>query len=882
MWRRRRDREQDLEREMRDHLQLEAAEREADGLPADQAREAARRTFGNVTRVKEEVREMWGWTLWETLLHDVRYASRMLRKSPGFAATAVLTLALGIGASTAVFTVVDCVVLKPLSYSDSGRLVAAWERVRFLGDGPTGPNLRHLDIWRREAKSFSGLTVLRQGAAGLTLGNGYPQWVGTVTSAPNLFDVLQVKPLLGRTFLPADGTSGRDRVAILTYGIWRNLLGGDPGVVGKTIRLGDVPREVVGVLPQSFQFPNRNALRSFHSKQTASSVPQPAIFIPAVIEPESVGWNSDYGNWVALARLNPGVTVKQADTELNLLAARILEQMPAGQRDTRPDALGATVQPLQDVIVGDSRTGLWFLLAAVIGLMLIACVNLANAQLSRTLSRHRDTAVRTALGAPRWRLVWNSLVENLVLAMIGGSVGVALAVGGLSLFRRFAPIDLPRLAEVHLNTAVLLFAVALTVGSSLLFGLLPALRLLRTDPQEFLQHGNQRSLGSRQGRRLRTWLIALQVFGCTVLLLVTGLCSRSLLYLIHQDKGLDTRNVALAEVNLPRQTYGSAENRIAFIDGVLRNLRAAPGVQTAGMVSAMPLEGESWIDGIRRLDRPQQQGATVNLRWVSPDYFTAIRARLVAGRFFEERDRKLSSVVISEAQANSLWPGENPIGSQVRIARRQFTVIGIVGDSRNTSLKTPPVKMAFLHYADLPPYSTVFAARSDQSANALLSNMRQAIWKHAPGVTVAKLKAMDSQVNDSLATERFQTSVLLSFGISALFLSMLGIYGVLSYSITVRKQEIGLRMALGGTPGKVYRLTMGEVGGPVLCGLVAGLLASVLVSRVIQKLLYGVAAVDPVVMASVAALFLTAATVAALLPARRAARVDPIEALRSE
>lgn len=825
---------------------------------------------------------MWGWTRWDILNQDIRYALRMLRKSPGFAATAVLTLALGIGTSTAVFTVIDSVVLKPLTYRDSGNLVVAWERVRFLSSEAAGPNPRHVDLWQRRATAFTGLTLLRQGASGLTLGAEHPYLVGTVTASPNLFEVLQVTPMLGRLFLPEDGVKGRDKVAILAFPFWQSFFHGDPNVIGKTVRLADIPREVIGVLPASFHFPNKNALRSFRSKQPASSVPGPAIFVPAVIDLSQISWNGDYGNWVALARLKPGVGIGQAEAELTAFEAQIVQEMPADQRDGRPGALLAYVQPMQEAVVGSSKAGLWVLMAAVIGLMLIACVNLANAQLGRALSRHREAAVRAALGAAKWRLVWNSLAENLLLAVAGGAAGVLLAAAGLYFFRRSSSVDLPRLSEVHLNLTVLLFSLVLTFGSSLLFGVAPALRHFRTDPQASLQQSGSRTLGSRQNRRLRAWLIGLQVFGCTALLLVTGLFSKSLLYLIHQERGFETENVAIAEVNLPGQTYGADQSRVAFDDAVLQNLRAVPGVQAASLVSAMPLEGDTWIEDLHRIDKPDQEAPLINLRWVSPGYFETMREKLVSGRFLEERDRNLSSAVVSEGEAKALWPDGNSIGGQVETEGRKFTVIGVVADSHSTSLKSPPPKMAYLHYKDRPPYATVFMARGAQSAEALVSSMRQAIWKYAPDVTITRAKALDSQLSDSLAPERFQTLVLMSFGIAALLLAMLGIYGVLSYSTVTRKQEIGVRMALGATRRKIYALTLGEAGTPVFAGLGAGLIASMLAGRTVQKLLYGVQAVDPSVMLIVAALFLAAAVAAAFLPARRAASVDPMEALRSE
>jgi predicted permease len=883
---RRKAREAELERELRNHLELEAEEAAESGMSADKARNAAHRALGNMIHTKEEVRGTWTWTRWEILMQDLRYAGRSLRKSPGFALTAILTLTLGIGASTTVFTLVDSVVLKPLAYRDSGSLVTVWERVKFLGDDKVGPNPRHWDLWKQRATAFTTLTLLRHTTTGVMLGTEHPVLVAAVIALPNLFDVLQVQPLLGRGFAPEDAVKGRDNVALLTYDLWQSMFHGDPRVVGTTVRMSNVPRQVIGVLPRDFHFPNSNALRSFESHQNVSGVPEPGVFLPASIDFSDFSWGGDYGNWVAIGRLRPGIMIGQADAQLNAIQAQIIEQMPVGERLDYPSGgLSAWVQGLQEAVIGDSKTALWLLMAAVIGLMMIACLNLANGQLGRALARRREAAMRAALGAARGRLVWNALAENLILAFLGGGGGALLAAGGLILFRRHSPVDLPRMAEVHLNFNVLLFSVALTVGAGVLCGMLPALRLLHTDPQSALQRNNNRAIGGSHSRGVRNTLIGLQVFGCTVLLLVTGLFSKSLLYLLHRDNGFDTGNVTVAEARLPSLTYEPYQKRVAFDDAILARLRAIPGVESAGLVSAMPLEGETWINGMRRLDRPNQQPPEFNLRWVSPGYFETTRQKIVAGRLLEERDRNLNSVILSESAARALWGSENPLGGQVHTGGRErgaLTVIGVVADSHNTSLKSAPVRTAYLHYKDNPPFTTFFFARGALPAAALASSMRRSIWNYAPDITIARIKTMDSQVADSLAGERFQTLLLLSFGAAALLIAMLGIYGVLSYSVSVRRQEIGVRMALGASRSSIYRLTLFEASVPVLLGLAAGLAASLAAGNLIGKLLYGVRPMDASVILIVSSLFLLSAAAAGFLPARRAASVDPMQALRTE
>jgi predicted permease len=725
------------------------------------------------------------------------------------------------------------------------------------------------------------MALIHNGVTGVSIGAEHPRLAGTVLAQSNLFGVLQVAPILGRDFRAEDNIEGRNNVAIITYSLWQTLFHGDPHVIGKTVRVAHVPRTVIGVLPANFRFPNRDALRSFHSAQPTSSAPSPSIFIPAAINLSDFGWNSDYGNWIAIARLKPGATIRQADAQLNAIQAQILK-LPAYGGDRQRGTLTASVQPLQEAVVGESQAGLWLLMTAVLAFLLIACLNLANAQLARALSRQHEAAMRAALGASKLRLLWHSLAENLLLGAIGGLGGGLFAIACIDLSRDDLPLNLPRLSEIHLNWAVLLFAAGLTIASSLLFGVLPGLRLLGADPQAALQQSSSRTLSARHGRRTRNTLIGIQVFGCTVLLLVTALFVESLLHLLQEPKGFDTGHVALAEVWLPNHGYAKDQSRNEFDATVLSRLRGIPGVQSAGLISVMPLTGSRWIESMQRVDRPKQRTPLINLRWASAGYFQAMGEHLVAGRFFEQRDLHLHSAILSEGEARALFSSANPIGGHVETESRKFTVIGVVADSRTTSLKTAPAKMAYLYYNDRPPHTSVFVARGAQPADQLASSMRRAIWSYAPEVTIARIATLSSQIDDSLAAERFQTLVLVSFGIAALLLAMLGIYGVLSYSTEMRKQEIGMRMALGATRRSIYSLILGEAGSPVIAGLVAGLFASVLASRLVNSMLYGIRGVDATVMLIVATLFLAAAALAAFLPARRAATLDPMAVLRHE
>ena len=541
---------------------------------------------------------------------------------------------------------------------------------------------------------------------------------------------------------------------------------------------------------------------------------------------------------------------------------------------------------MQEAIVGDSKSALWLLMTAVLGLMLIACLNLANAQLGRAVLRQREAALRSALGASKWRLLTSALAENLVLAVSGGVGGIVLAAAAMKLVRYCSPVYLPRASEVHLNWAVLVFSLAVTLGSCVVFGVLPAFKAMRSDPQPALQQNSDRSFGSTGAHRLRSWLIALQVFGCTVLLLLTGLFLKSLIHLLYQEKGFDTGHVAVAEVSLFNKTYLDGGKRIEFDESVLRELREIRGVESAALISTMPLEGESWIESLRRTDRPGQKTPLVNLRWVSPGYFETIHERLLAGRFFEERDRNLNSIVLSQGEARALWPNGEALNAGIEVEGRKFNVIGIVADARTTSLKSAPVSMAYAHYKDRPPFTTFFLVRLKPSADFVVSNilskMRQAIWRQAPNVTIGRVKTLDSQLTDSLSAERFATIVLTTFASAALFLAVLGIYGVLNYSVVSRRKEIGVRITLGATHLQIYSLVMRDFGLALIGGMAAGLLASIAADRLIQNLIYGVRPMDPPVVALVIIVLLLAAVIAALLPAFRAFSLNPMEALRCE
>jgi predicted permease len=817
-----------------------------------------------------------------SILQDLRYGLRQLRKSPTFSLTAILTLALGIGATTTLFSVVDAVLLKPLAYRDSGRLVVIWERVRFLEKlfPLTGPNPRHEDIWRRQSTAFSDMSLLQQGSTGVSLDiTDHPRLVGKIVAQPNLLDILGVQPSLGRNFLPEESVEGREKVAIISHRLWQTLFNGDTAVAGKSILIAGTPYQVVGVLPETFYFPKSNELSPV---PLSRQLPDNEIITPLAIDPtKGFGWNSDYGNYIALARLKPGTSIAQATENLNAVDDFIAHQIPPDQLDgPAKGALTSYIQPMKEVLVGRTSTRLWLLMAAVLSVLLIACINLANAQLARFVRRDREAAVRSALGASTAHLLQSALAEVLILSFIGGALGIAFAYFAVHRFAGYAQLAIPRTGAITINPTVLGLSILLTVGSAVLFGVLPALRVLHIRPQQALQSGT-RSSGSRGSNLLGRSLVGAQVFACTTLLLVAGLLAKSLIHLSTFDRGFSTGHVVAADVYLQGKTFSEDKARSTFDDGVLEKLRILPGVQSVSLVSYMLLTGESWIDGVVPTDHPHDS-PLANYRWIGPDYFTTIQQHIVEGRALDEHDRNAKNAVISEATAKAVWPGQSPLGRQFKRNGNILTVVGIVADAHNNSLRAAPANMVYLPYWDNPPWATYFLIRSTQDPTKLIESVRSTIWSYNPNVTIARVHTLDSQLSDSLAPEHLETGIFVAFGAAALLLALLGIYGTLSYSVEARTKEVGIRMALGATRESVYTLMLGTIIAPVVLGLTFGCIASLSIGRSLQALLYNTSPTDLTVMLPVVFLFAVAAVAATALPCHRAAKIEPMEALRTE
>jgi predicted permease len=814
------------------------------------------------------------------LVQDVRYAVRQMRRNSAFTAIAVSTLALGIGAASIIFSMVNSVLLRPLAYRQPQQLYVVREIVpELLQTYPTLPvNLANFRVWQRRCESFDEIAIVESWSMTLT-GDGDAEQISGVRASANLLDVLGVSPSMGRVFRPDEDSPGNDHVVILTDAFWRGRFHSDGNVVGRTITLDGAPFQVVGVLPASFRFPKGAQLGAL------TEVPQRVdYFKPLGLDAARFSPFGDF-DFAAIARLKPGVSAAQALAELNLVQGQIAANAKAGM------GLRASMIPLESQVVGTARLGLLLLLAGVGAVLLIVCVNLANLLLVRAPSRLREAGLRTALGATRTRLMQQLLAESVLLAAIGGVLGVGLAYFGLRWLIMAAPADLPRIDEVHMDARALWVTTLVSVLTGILFGALPAWMVARANPQRALKSGAVTNTETHHARRLRGSLVGFEVGLGTLLLTLAGLLTMSMIRLLDVDKGFTTEHVLAADIDLPPQSYTNEEQKDAFYNNVLERVRALPGVTSAGWISKLPLEGQEQVSDI---DVPGRLAEGVkppigNYRYVTPGYFQSMGISLRQGRLIEEDDRTRNVVVISESVARKLWPAENPLGKQ--LSRGQDnpvlkTVVGVVGDIRTQALDEPPLMML---YEPIGPASqdwwgmrASLTVRTMIAPAPLGSALRNVIRSVDPGVPIVHLRPMDEIVSESVAVRRFQTGLASLFGVFALLLAALGIYGVVGYSVARRRQELGIRIALGARGSNLLNLVLRQGMSPVVLGWAAGAIAALGAAHVLRSLLFGVTAQDPLTIGSVTVVVLITALLACYIPARRAAKVDPMVALRYE
>jgi putative ABC transport system permease protein len=882
---RKQEAERDLRDELRSYLEVSVAEKMQSGMSEEQARRAARLELGSAEAIKEEIRAAgWENTL-ETCWQDARYALRTLRKSPGFTLVAVLTLALGIGANTSLFSIVNTVLLQPLPFKDPSRLMMLFEGLPQIGSPKFPFSTPDFTVFQRGQKSFAAVGAIQDKEFDLS-GQGVPDRITGARVSASIFPMLGIEPALGRFFRPEEDLPGRN-VAVLSYGLWQRRYGARQNMVGETIELDREPYTVIGVMPQHFVFPLPGP--------PANAFPA-ALWVPMAFTPaELQGWGQRYDLSI-FARLRPGVTLQQARSEGQALGAAIAAQYP---QDILKDFYGARLNlpvfPWHQEVVGPVRPLLLVLMAAVGLVLLIACANVATLLVSRAAARRREIAVRRALGATRARLLRQLLTESLLLALASGGLGLLLAFWGKDMLLALAPADLPLPQNIGIGPGMLLFALAISCLTAILFGLAPAWHTAGTGVQQSLQEGIRTT--GRTRHRLQGTFVAVEFGLALVLLIGAGLLIRSFGKLLGTDLGFEPDHVLTMSIPLPKAAYSSASHIRNLYKQLVQRVSNLPGVRNAGMADDLPLLAVVFhtleIEGRQQVGKPPAVAET----WILGNYFQTMRIPLRRGRLFTPQDNQNSQpvVVISQRMARQYWPGQNPVGKRLRQEDNQpwMTVVGVVGDVNDGPVgqeRRPHIYIPFLQLSDTLTADNVvgearsmnLAVRAAGDPAALASAVVTQVHSLDPDLAVADIRTMPEVINSSLAGPRFNTSLLSLFAGFALFLAAIGIYGVLAYAVSQQRHEIGIRMALGARPRHVLRFVLAWGTRLACLGAGFGMVAAIALTRLMKSLLYGVSATDPITFAGVTLLLLLVALLASYIPARRATKVDPMIALRCE
>jgi putative ABC transport system permease protein len=843
-------------------------------MEADDARSAARRRFGNVTALKEISHMAWGWEWFEHLAQDVRYSLRMLRKNPGFTAVCVLTLALGIGVNTAIFSVVYAVVLKPLPYPDSQQLYTIFQQR--TQDASVQAGFSYLDLQDMIAQdtAFSGMTGVSAHELTLT-GHGDPFIVKVADVTPELFSVFEQQPVLGRMFRPEDGKPGAAHVVILNESVWRSVFSADPNIIGASINLDKRAFTVVGVMPSRFSFPRLSGTRE--------------VWVPVGQDPMFESWiNLRARHWLlTTGRLKPGVSLAEAQAELDVIGQRLAKQFPAENAGWEIHLF-----PLQRLIVGDVRSPLLVLLGAVALVLVIACANLANLLLTRATSRTREIAVRTALGAGRGRIVRQLLSETAVLGVLGGAAGILLAYWGVNALGSLVPKSVPQLNPIRVDHVVLLFALAISALAIFLFGLAPAFLGAKSDPQARLREGGTRSGESAGGRRARAIFAGAEIALAMVLLVAAGLLIRSFSKLTAVSPGFDTAHIVKANVALPRDQYKTPQQWLAFTEDLLARVQAEPGMQDSALVVPTPLADSPPSVPFEIVGQPPATAAesrTGDYVAATPNYLRVMGIPLVVGRFFTADDLMSTPRVtcISAAMARVYFPNQNPIGKQISFSFPPDPgvpreIVGIVGDVRDSALGEDPKPMMYVPFAQAPFWGSDLVVNSTLSTASVAAAIRKDVMAIDQDLPVGDIAKMMDVLATNVAQPKFRTELLVLFAAMALILAATGIFGVISYSVSRRTREIGIRMALGASRNSISHMVLRETLLLVLAGLAVGVPCTFAASRLLGHMLFGVSANDPITLFAVALTLIAVAVIAGFVPLRRAMRVDPMVALRYE
>ena len=860
--------DQEFSEEIQAYLDMSTEAKLGQGLSPREARRNALLELGGVEQVEERVREIRMGRFIETVWRDVRTGVRALVHSPVFTVVTVLSLALGIGANTAIFSVVNGLLLRPLPYPQSEQLVDVWHtppQQSFPGLDKFSVSPANYIDWKAQSTAFEQMAVYSDIGLSLSTSNDPLPLIGGVVSS-DFFSVLRTNAMQGRTFTPDEEQPGHDKVVVIGHKLWQRAFGANPNIIGQTVTLNSRTFTVVGIMPAGFEFPR-----------------EAELWVPLAWDDNDRKTRSIH-DYLVIARLKQNVSLEQARAEMSTISSRLEQQYP--EENT---GWGAIVIPLREDIVGDVRTALLVLFSAVGFVLLIACANVANLMLARGANRQKEIAVRIALGAGRARLIRQLLTESVLLAVAGGLLGLLLAVWGSKMLVQLG--SLPNAGDIGIDTWALGFTLLVSFAAGIIIGIVPALQFTRTSISETLKQGSGRTGGSPIKQHTRKALVVSEVALSLVLLIGAGLMIRSFWKLQNVNPGFDTNNALTMSLVLNWTRYPEPHQRLSFVDRAMEQIRAVPGVVSAGITTKVPLAGGGSTQPFSIEGRPAGAVAEqpmAQTRYISPDYFQAIGISLRQGRFFsdQDRDKSVPVIIISEAMARRFWPGENPIGRRLtptfHVEQGPREIVGVVGDVKTTGLDTDSAAMMYMPYKQAPMPFMSFVVRTSSNPESLIQPVSKAIYSIDKEQALTNIETMDQVLRKSLSDRRFNMSLLLTFAGVALMLASVGVYGVMNYTVTLRRRELGIRMALGAAKKDVLRLVLGQGLALTLIGVGLGLIAAYGLTRLMASLLYGVTATDYLTFGSVSAVLVAVGVAASYLPARRATKVNPTIALRAE
>lgn len=860
--------DRELEEEMRLHAELKAEKQIAGGMDEGQARLAAQRQLGNTTLLHEQSRQFWGFPLLDNLARDVRYGFRGLRNVPGFSLIATLTLALGIGATTAIFSVVNTVLLRPLPYHNSESLVHLFTVTPMFPDFHMGVSIPDAEDLKAQAHTLEKIAFFQSQNMSLT-GRGAPEQIPVAAISSDFFSLFSEYPILGRAIDAADEDKKNGDVIVLSYSLWQRRFGGDPNIIGKQVEMEEKAYTIAGVMPSGFSYPGKTE-----------------AWAPLIAGAED---RSDRARWMyfAVARLRPGISLATAQAELTTIASALRKQ-DSQKVSQESNEAGFLLMTLQETIVASGQSQLLILLAAVGFLLLIACANVSNLVLARGLERRREVAVRTALGATRGRIARQFATEGMLLAVLGGAAGLVLAAYGVDFFRHFAPTDFPRLKELHVEPVMALFAFVISAICGMLCGLLPALSASRSDPGTVMKQKNEPAPGHSGAVSLRNILVVGEIALALIMLTGSALMVQSMVRLLRVDTGLRTDHIVTALVDLSEVRYPTQDARRLFVRRLLDSFQSTAAFEAVAFSGNSVLEhGSSLMSFDPSVLGSSEKRTTVGSRTVTPGFFQTLGIPLLHGRSFNDRDdaASMEAIVINESMAKRFFPGQNPVGKTFKLSKdskEPSQIVGIVADTRDTHPGKAPIPGVYFNLLTDPWNQVYIMVRSQLKGPGVVDLLNKAVWAVDKDLPVTKVRSMSEVISETVSEPRFRAWLVSGFALCGFTLTLVGIYGVVSYSVGQRTHEVGIRMALGASRKNVLHLVLGGGARLALLGAGVGIVGSFFLMRLLSSQLYEIRPHDPATLVGTALLLFVVALLASYVPARRATRVDPMVALRDE